>query len=268
MSILSYAIVLHSVVPVRSEADEGAEQLTQLLFGETVEILKEQPRWYYIHNDYDGQEGWVDFKMITRMTEAEYQTYIASDLTYMVKFPMAFCVSEANQQTIPLTAGTHLANYKDGHFQILGATFAIDPAMVTAPMELNNENFLQTIRFFLNAPYLWGGKNALGMDCSGLSGVVLSLFGKKLLRNAREQITQGVAISNIKEAKAGDLAFFNHVNRKVLPSSGISHVGIMLDSEHIIHSSGRVKIEKIDAHGIIETETGEYSHDLVQINRY
>lgn len=268
MTIISYAIVLHSVVPVRAEADEGAEQLTQLLFGETVEILNQEARWYYIHNDYDGQEGWVDFKMVTPMTEEEYKTYTSSDLTNMVCMPMAFCVSEANQQTIPLTAGTHLANYKDGHFEVLGAKFLIDPSMVSAPKELNEANFMQTMRFFLNIPYLWGGKNAMGLDCSGFSGILLSLFGKKLLRNAREQVTQGTPISDISQAKAGDLAFFNHKRREGNPTLNIIHVGVMIDPEHIVHCSGRVKIEKIDSIGIINTETGQYSHDLVQINRY
>lgn len=268
MSFIAYALVLHSVVPVRASAGEEAEQLTQLLFGETVEILDTKDRWYYIRNNYDGQTGWVDFKMITPMTETEYQTYTSSDLSHMVCVPMAFCVSEANQQTIPLTAGTHLANYKDGQFEILGAKFLIDSNMVSAPKELNDSTFMQTMRFFLNIPYLWGGKNAMGMDCSGFSGVLMSLFGKKLLRNAREQATQGTPIADISQAKAGDLAFFDHHRRKENPSRRISHVGVMIDPEHIVHCSGRVKIEKIDSIGIINTETGKYSHDLVQINRY
>ncbi|MGM9830705.1 MAG: NlpC/P60 family protein [Paludibacteraceae bacterium] len=261
------SIVLHSVVPVRAAAAEEAEQLTQLLFAETVEVLEQLPRWTRIRNDYDGQEGWVDFKMLSPMTDEEYAAYQKADMTYMVKFPMAFAMSHNNHQTIPLTAGTHLPDYKDGVFRILGVEFSIDPQMVTAPMPLTMDNFMQTTRFFLNIPYLWGGKNALGMDCSGLSGIVLSLFGKKLPRNAGEQVLLGEVVPFLQEAQCGDLAFFDHHSRQA-DLTDISHVGILLNSEYILHCSGRVKVEHIDSNGIISAETGTLTHDLRVIKRY
>ena len=99
----------------------------------------------------------------------------------------------------------------------------------------------------------------MGMDCSGFTQVVMSLFGKKLLRNASEQATQGTSVPSLDKAKAGDLAFFDHEDGK------ICHVGILIDSERIIHCSGRVKVEKLDSNGIINIEQGGYSHHLVSI---
>ena len=58
------AIALHSVVPVRTEAREGAEQSTQMLFGELCTIVEQKPRWNRVKLESDGQEGWVDSKMI------------------------------------------------------------------------------------------------------------------------------------------------------------------------------------------------------------
>ena len=72
------AIALHSVVPMRAEAREGAEQTTQMLFGELCTILEEQPRWKRIKLDADGQEGWVDAKMISPMKTEEYKQYSAA----------------------------------------------------------------------------------------------------------------------------------------------------------------------------------------------
>lgn len=255
------AIALHSIIPVRAEARESAEQNTQMLFGELCSVLEQKPRWNRIKLISDGQEGWVDAKMVTPMTEEEYRSYSASYANAaMVVFPMAYAVSENNGQTIPLTAGTRLANYKNGRFEILGVGFRIDSNMViTKPIEMNEQNLLQTVRFFLNVPYLWGGKNAMGMDCSGFTQVIMSLFGKSLLRNASEQARQGTTIPDLSKAKAGDLAFFDHEDGK------ISHVGIIIDTERIIHCSGRVKVEKIDSNGIINTEQGGYSHHLVSI---
>ena len=256
-------IALHSIVPLRAEAREGAEQLTQMLFGETCTILEEKPRWYRIKLDSDGQEGWADSKMITPMSEKEYHAYkkaYASAAT--ISYPMTYAISENNGQTIPLTAGTRLTNYQNGRFEVLGVGFRIDANMViTQPLELQEPTLLQTVRFFLNVPYLWGGKNAMGMDCSGFTQVIMSLFGKSLPRNASEQVALGEKIANLSEAKAGDLAFFDHNDGK------ISHVGLVIDSERVIHCSGRVKVEKLDLNGIFNAENGEYSHHLVSIKR-
>jgi len=257
------ALSLHSIVPVRAEAREGAEQNTQMLFGELAQVLEEQDRWTRIRLDSDGQEGWVDTKMIAPIAGDDLKAYKAAlKKAATVAFPMTYAVSENNGQTIPLTAGTRLTNYQDGRFEVLGVGFRIDPSMViTGPRELNQETLLQTARFFLNTPYLWGGKNALGMDCSGFTQIVMSLFGKSLLRNASEQVTQGDPVNDLSQARAGDLAFFDHEDGR------ISHVGIVIDAERIIHCSGRVKVEKLDPTGIFNAETGEYSHHLTQIRR-
>jgi len=248
---------------VRAEAREGAEQNTQMLFGDLAEILEEQPRWTRVRLESDGQEGWVDAKMIAPIGGKDYTAYKkAYQEAAMVRFPMTYAVSENNGQTIPLTAGTRLPNYKDGRFKVLGVGFRIDPNMVAVkPLALSLQTLLETSRFFINTPYLWGGKNALGMDCSGFTQVIMSLFGKKLLRNASEQVTQGRAIQERQKAQAGDLVFFDHEDGK------ISHVGIVIDPDRVIHCSGRVKVEKLDDTGIFSAEQGGYTHHLVSIRR-
>ena len=205
----------------------------------------------------------MDAKMIAPMSAAEYKSHkTALQTAAMVAMPMAYAVSENNGQTIPLTASTRLTNYKDGRFEVLGVGFRIDPSMVIAqPLALDQTNLLQAVRFFLNIPYLWGGKNAMGLDCSGFTQVVMSLFGKSLKRNASEQATQGCKIANLKNAQAGDLVFFDHEDGK------ISHVGIVIDPERVIHCSGRVKVEKLDAEGIYSAEAAAYTHHLVTIRR-
>ena len=266
------AISLHSIVPVRAEAREGAEQNTQMFFGELCTILEQKPRWNRVKLESDGQEGWVDAKMITPMSEEEYKSYQAAYTnSALVAFPVTYAVSENNGQTIPLTAGTRLAGYKEGRFEVLGVGFKIDPSMViTKPLDLNEQNLLQTVRFFLNTPYLWGGKNALGMDCSGFTQVILSLFGRQLLRNASEQATQGTPVVSLSEAQAGDLAFFCHnepMANSQQPTAKITHVGIVIDPMRIVHCSGRVKVEKLDETGIFNIEKGDYSHQLIQIRK-
>lgn len=288
------AVSLHSVVPVRTEASETSEQITQMLFGEICTIEEQKTRWIRVKLALDGQKGWVDAKMIAPLSTDEYKSYSAAlKSAAYVAFPMAYAVSENNGQTIPLTAGTRLTNYHNGHFEVLGVGFRIDAGMVlTKPLEMTQPNLLQSVRFFLNVPYLWGGKNALGMDCSGFTQTILSLFGHKIPRNASEQVTQGRLISRLSSSKAGDLAFFCHYEEaatqeitsnlkeqqstetNAIARQKITHVGILIDSERIIHCSGRVKIEKIDTTGIFSVEQsdtahpdGQYTHRLLSIRR-
>lgn len=267
------------MVPVRAQAAEESEQLTQMLFGEPCEITDQCPRWKRVKSALDGQEGWADFKMISPMTDDEYQAYIQdwNATTARVLFPIAYAVSENNGQTVPLTAGTRLPKYRNGEFEVLGVKFRIQPEMVAEkPLEMNAQNVMQVTRFMLNIPYLWGGKSAMGIDCSGFTQTVQTLFGHQLLRNAREQITQGTVIERLSDAQAGDLVFFDHYDGRV------SHVGLLLDQERVMHSSGRVKVEMIDDEGIISQEPsaaedthaikmddGRYhTHHLVGIRRY
>lgn len=287
------AVSLHSVVPVRTEASETSEQITQMLFGEICTIEEQKTRWIRVKLALDGQMGWVDAKMIVTLSTDEYKSYSAAlKAAAYVAFPMAYAVSENNGQTIPLTAGTRLTNYHNGYFEVLGVGFRIDAGMVlTKPLEMTQPNLLQSVRFFLNVPYLWGGKNALGMDCSGFTQTILSLFGHKIPRNASEQVTQGRLISRLSSSKAGDLAFFCHYEEaatqeitsnlkqqstetNAIARQKITHVGILIDSERIIHCSGRVKIEKIDTTGIFSVEQsdtahpdGQYTHRLLSIRR-
>lgn len=273
-----YAIVLHSVVPVRLEPREGAEQETQLLFGEVCQITETLPRWYKIRNEADGEEGYVDAIMVTPLSDEEHTSYAASwtSSTARVKLPMTYAVSENNQQTIPLTLGTRLPSYKDGQFEVLGVSFRIDSAAVAAePLSLNQTTLMQVMRFLLNTPYLWGGKNAMGLDCSGMTQTVMSLFGINLPRNASQQAKCGEEVKSLSEAKAGDLVFFDHADPDCdgsLPhnctgDTRITHVGLLLDSERVIHCSGRVKIERIDERGIASTERQGYTHHLAAIRR-
>ena len=289
------AIALHSVIPLRSEPKETAEQTTQMLFAQTADVLEEQARWTHIRLHTDGQEGWADKKMLTPLSEREWdEINHDAHLTHPTHFlpitalPLTYAVSENNGQTLPLTAGTRLYQYQDGRFNVLGVHFRIDPqAVLTHPLPLTQENLMQVVRFFLNIPYLWGGKNALGMDCSGFTQTIYSLFGISLPRNAGEQAALLRSsdsrfhtlhpVLSLTHAQPGDIAFFDHTssqqpNADLQPH--ISHVGILLDPQRIIHCSGRVKVERIDEKGILSHEIihpehpdGHYTHRLIQIGR-
>ena len=267
--MVEYVIAHCTVTPVRQEPSEGSEQLTQLLFGEVCEVLDRLPRWTKIRSTLDGQEGWVDFKMLTSANIP----YPISHIQAVVATPIAIATAMETGEELMLTLGTRLPNYSHGTFEVLGKQYLINPTEVRderlevkGDEAIRREDVCAMAQTLLNAPYLWGGKNAMGIDCSGFTQVVYAAMGVNLLRNAREQITQGVLVSSLAEAQPGDLAFFDHADRDP-KATNISHVGLLLDNQTIIHCSGCVHIDSIDKQGI-HLADGELTHHLVQIKRY
>ena len=274
-----FAINHCTVTPVRQEPSEGSEQLTQLLFGEVCEVLDRLPRWTKVRSTLDGQEGWVDFKMLS---PASNLSPLTSNLDAVVLAPMAAATPMDGGADLLLTLGTRLPNYSHGTFEVLGKQYLINPSSVNtvlstasiasdlpstgANADLQRSDLATIAQSLLNAPYLWGGKNLMGMDCSGFTQVVYAAMGVNLLRNAREQMTQGELVASLAEAQPGDLAFFDHADRDP-KATNISHVGLLLDNKKIIHCSGCVHVDDIDEVGI-RLPNGELTHHLVQINRY
>ena len=274
--MVEYVLTNATVTPMREEPSEGSEQLTQLLFGEVCEVLDRLPRWTKVRSTLDGQEGWVDFKMLSPASN-----FIASSphrLEAVVAAPMAPATPMDGGADLLLTLGTRLPNYSHGIFEVLGQQYLIDPTCVSLPISnspsgrpiggtpSNSHNVCAIAQTLLNAPYLWGGKNLMGMDCSGVTQVVYAAMGVNLLRNAREQITQGELVPSLADAQPGDLAFFDHADRDP-KATNISHVGLLLSPTEIIHCSGCVHIDTIDEQGIHRPD-GSLTHHLVQINRY
>jgi len=267
---LTHAVILQSIVPMYSNPDDSNELYDELLFGETCSILEKEANWYYVMSDATGTKGWINIQENNFISSPDYASClecIQSKDYAMVKPPMAYATNLKTKQRIPLTAGTKLLHYEHGEFEVLGNRFFIDSSMVLPyPLEMNRENLLSVVEPLLNVPYVWGGRNIFGMDCSGLTQIVYSYFGCKLPRNSRSQSKLGEDIPSLEESKAGDLVFFDHYDNR------ISHVGILLDGYNVVHcggptrSEGCVNITKIDSTGIYKGEKCVYH--LVAIRRY
>ena len=120
----------------------------------------------------------------------------------------------------------------------------------------SRKDMIQTAKLYLNSPYLWGGKTPFGIDCSGLTQIVYRLQGINIPRDAYQQAEIGTTLSFIEESEAGDLAFFDDHDGKII------HVGIIMENNHIIHASGRVRIDRIDQQGIFNKTLGTHTHKL------
>ena len=120
---------------------------------------------------------------------------------------------------------------------------------------------IQTASLYLNAPYLWGGKTPLGIDCSGLTQMTYRLHGIALPRDAAQQAQIGETLSFIDESEAGDLAFFDNEEGDII------HVGLLMKNHYILHAHGKVRIDRIDQTGIYNLDTNQHSHKLRMIKK-
>ena len=113
---------------------------------------------------------------------------------------------------------------------------------------------------FLNSPYLWGGKTKFGTDCSGFVQSAFKIYGKILPRDSYQQALIGTEV-NLENSKTGDLAFFG---KKI---DTITHVGIVISNNRIIHSAGKVRIDNIINEGIFNVDSRKISHKLQLVRR-
>ena len=268
-----YVINHCPVTPVREEPSHAAEQATQLLFGEVCEVLDRHSGWTKIRSTMDGQVGWVVAKMMTPVSEEAIRLLgerQEANGEGVVATPMAVAAVIETGEQLMLTIGTRLPEYKKGTFEVLGKKYKINPRCVYEVKgersEVKGEDVVRVAQSLLNVPYLWGGKNIMGYDCSGFTQTVYSVFGINLLRNAREQVTQGQVVGSLAEAQPGDLVFFDHSDRNP-EATKITHVGMLISPTEVIHCASYVHVDKIDEMGI-RLANGKLSHHLVQIKRY
>jgi hypothetical protein len=253
---MNLATCLVPAAPLRKSASHKVEMVNQLLFGEMVVVLREKRNWWKVQTIPGSYEGWIRNNAIVPVEDSSIgagDEFITGDL---------FNIVLVNGIKMNISAGCTLPglNKEEGK---IGATQYVyrGHAIKRNAINPNEEIVLKLAKQWLNAPYLWGGRTPLGVDCSGFVQVVFKMMGLDLLRDAKQQVTQGMKVKKLSDAKTGDLAFFEKKGK-------ITHVGILMNSTQIIHASGKVRIDAIDEKGIINQELGKRTHSLAAITRH
>jgi cell wall-associated NlpC family hydrolase len=255
-----YGVCRVAVAPLRPEQSDKAEIASQLLFGDHVEILEKTDRWLYVRNAYDGYEGWMDFKQLSSLSAGQYLAHHSYDT--MVPAQPLNIITAADGSNYYLSPTSKLPAYKDGFCYLGEEKFQVSFTPHHPKSSPSAAEIIAAALFFKNVPYQWGGRTLFGIDCSGFVQTVFKLNGIKLKRDAWQQAEQGTTVDFLPEAKAGDVAFFDNAEGRIV------HVGLMLSANEIIHASGKVKIDPLDNEGIYSAELGRYTHKLRIIKRF
>ncbi len=243
-----YGVCNLSIVPLRLEPNDTSELVSQVLYGEVFKILEQRKKWRKIRLAFDTYEGWIDHKQYKEISNKDYTSISEAKGVYnsdLVEFTQ--CKTTKQLYTIPLGATLN-------SLTVLNHTY--DGNTITNHTKSDKTQLISTAYLYLNTAYLWGGKTPFGIDCSGFTQMVYMLNGYQLFRDASQQATQGEALSFIEESEPGDLAFFDNAEGL------ITHVGIIMENNHIIHAHGKVRIDRLDHTGIYNLENNSYTHKL------
>lgn len=272
---MDHGICLLSNIPVRSEPSHRSEMVTQLLFGEMFRITTVSGGWFRVRIGWDDYEGWIQDIQATQIDQAEYERLLQSPVP-VVRDLMRSSVRTGSGTWFPVTAGSSLPGLSGDRMVISGETLLFDGTTMagvdvshpepdglalkqTRVPETNDvvrRSLCETALTFLNAPYQWGGRSPLGIDCSGFLQVVFKMNGIRLQRDSSRQASQGSDVSLLAEAQPADLLFFDN------DAGTITHTGMLLDHSRIIHCSGKVKIDTVDHFGIYDESGRRYTHKL------
>jgi cell wall-associated NlpC family hydrolase len=249
--IKNYGICQVSIAPVRATASDESEIVTQLLFGDYVQVLEKDQPWIKIYFPNDNYTGYMDFKQLMYISDDEFKTDSIKNHEVLKEGVLQIDGPLGKQAII---CGSSLPNYENGKISFAENTYQVGilPAYTL--------DFVESAKRYLNTPYLWGGKGIYGIDCSGFTQIVAKLHGIALPRDASKQVSIGLSI-DYSERQIGDIMYF--INKK----NSVHHVGILVNENAIIHAAGHVRIDDFDEKGIFRQDLNKYTHFYHSIKR-
>jgi hypothetical protein len=243
--------VVSSVADVRREGAHSAELLTQLIMGESADLLKTEGDWHLVRLS-DGYQGWIRSWYVREADAGEVAAYGNAART-IVAGNIGYVLSAPDEKSLPVSesvVGTRLiAAQASGGFRAVTLPGGRGGFMreelladVDERTEPDRERLVQRSMRFLGIPYLWGGTTPKGFDCSGLVQRVFLMEGVALPRDSDRQALAGTLVpkERIDSLAPGDLLFFGEGGK-------VGHVAIGIGNARFIHAYGEVRINSLRA---------------------
>lgn len=215
--------VTADVAAIRREPRDDGPMDTQALFGEIFAVLEEKDGWAWGFSRHDGYVGYIDKAALSAPVRP---------VTHRVSALRTYLFSEPDLKSAPhclLSMNAKInAGEKRGRFVDAGGSgWVFEGHLVST--DHAEPDYVTVAERFAGTPYLWGGKESLGLDCSGLVQTSLEAAGISILRDTDMQESELAARFSAIPADAprqrGDIVFW------------AGHVGIMVDESRILHAN-------------------------------
>jgi hypothetical protein len=220
-----------AVAPVLVQPAVRAEQVTQLILGETATTVECDGDWRRVCTHADDYDGWIHSGYLSEVEDAA-----AADWRSRANGWSEGSAVQAGGMHIvlPLRARVVLEGevvlLPDGRRGrvIAGCIREFDEVLMAARAKAPER---WASEYFLGSPYQWGGVTPWGVDCSGLVQTTFAARGIALPRDSAQQVGHGTAVS-LDAIRPGDLLFF-----KSESGSAITHVAFAGEADTLVHST-------------------------------
>jgi cell wall-associated NlpC family hydrolase len=214
------------VVPVATmhrEASSTAMQATQALLGERLMAFEITDGWVWCQLERDSYVGYIAKAAVSNdLTKSTHR--VSVPLTFLYPLP-----DIKTQPAIVLSMNAKLAIVEgDEKFSRLSNGKFVFTKHIKPLSEVDTD-FVSVAEMFRDVPYYWGGKTALGLDCSGLVQASLEACGVLSPRDTdmqEAQLGQKLLVNDLDNLRRGDLVFWK------------GHVGILVDGKTLLHANG------------------------------
>lgn len=245
--------IVTRTAPLHATPDKFSEMVSEMIFGETLEVFEDHNGWIKAKSLRDGYEGYISKE---GLSESIF------DPTHQICALQSFVYRKPDYKSPPLTTLPFLSRItvmedevQNGFMEMEGGgwIWAGHLEDITA----RQEDFTATALRFIGMPYLWGGRTSRGLDCSGLVQTALLAAGIPCPRDTKDQLKIGQALEfgdTIQYAtlQRGDLVFFER------------HVGIMVDENRILNATARTMDTRIEN---LEEMTRTYPGGIIACRR-
>ncbi len=242
-------VIRHSA-PLHREPRKDAPVDTEALCGERANVFELAEGWAWCQLASDGYVGYLPAERLSAPSpQASHRVNAVRSFAYpgpSMKLPQAM--------TLSLGSRVHLLD-RQGDFAIVAGVAGLARSYVWAQhlkaLDHHEPDPVSVAEKLLHAPYLWGGKSSLGLDCSGLVQLALDAVGIAAPRDSdMQERSVGAPLplgDGLPPLRRGDLVFWK------------GHVGLMQDAHQLLHANGhhmlvaseplQVAIDRIETKG-------------------
>lgn len=213
--------VKEGVVDMRREPRPDAAVDTQVLYGERVIVYDEEEGWAWAQLSRDGYVGWIAANTLwSELSEPTHRVCVPRTFVYP-----AASIKQPPILALPLSAEVSIVEERDSFLVTRDRGFIWRTHL--SPLDSPAKDFVAVAETLIGAPYLWGGKSGIGIDCSGLVQISLAAAGRNAPRDSdMQEATLGEPVEIGGPLQRGDMIFWK------------GHVGVMRDPDTLLHANG------------------------------